>query len=443
MVIDIERIQKVMYMSMSVNTPAAIRTYLLHDALKRIDCEELLNEIEESTTVNRLLTIRTSSIAGNNYKNITYKKNSVSPNTLTTLGLFRSVIFNVEDRIISFAPPKAMDYDEFKFINPDLSVLTIDEFIDGTMINVFHDVTLVTETGEDNSILGGGWHISTRKNIGATNHFYRYSNNAEQRDFGELFKETIAKAGVNIELLDTAYCYSFVMRHPENRIVSYVKEPELYLTDAFLLKNSLTDFIIPSPNKYKVTVASRKECREMSAFVNSDVKFPKEFIVHDYQELEKMVDDHFPDGTLTKGYMIHCPVTNLRTKIVTEEYNFVKELRGNFADLRLLFLTLCREGRVHEYLHYYPENYTMFAEYSHLLDDYIHCMYVLYRECFISKTKPLIEYPANFRTHMFKLHGLYKEYYQPKRGHIRHHDVVNYVNSLDIPLLFNTMFVAK
>ena len=128
---------------------------------------------------------------------------------------------------------------------------------------------------------------------------------------------------------------------------------------------------------------------------------------------------------------------------MTEEYNFVKGLRGNTADLRLLFLTLCREGRVHEYLHYYPENYTMFAEYSHLLDDYIHCMYVLYRECFIAKNKPLVEYPANYRTHMFKLHGLYKEYYQPNRGHIRHHDVVNYVNSLDIPLLFNTMFVAK
>ena len=418
-------------------------TYLLHDALKDIDCEELLNENGETNHTNRLLSSRKISIEENDYKVITYKKNSVSEETLTTLGLFRSVIFNGDDRLISFAPPKAMAYEKFKSKYPKLSVLTVDEFIDGTMINVFYDALSVTENGDDTSTLGGGWNISTRKNIGANNHFYRYSNSNQQRDFGELFKETIVKAGVEIELLDTTCCYSFVMRHPENRIVSYVKEPELYLTDAFRLNTPLTDFIIPSPNKYNVTVCCRKECQQMKVFDNSQVKFPKDFMIQDYQELEKMVEGHSPDGTLAKGYMIHCPITNLRTKIVPEEYKFVKELRGNFADLRLLFLTLEREGRVYEYLHYYPENYTMFVEYSHLLDDYIHCMYMLYRECFINKSKALVEYPSNFRTHMFKLHGIYKEYYQPIRGHIRHHDVVNYVNGLDIPLLFNTMFVPK
>ena len=408
--------------------------YLLHNVLECLDCVDLLNENEPCVPAKKILNIRTNSIGNSQYKTITYKKNSVSDDTLTTLGLFRSVIFN-DDNIVSFAPPKSMAYEKFKIKYPNLSQLVIDEFIDGTMVNVFYDERTVTEN-EDNSILGGGWNISTRKNIGATNHFYRYSNNDVQRDFGELFKETFLQAEINIKLLDTAYCYSFVMRHPENRIVSYVKDAELYLTDAFLLTT-------PSPTKYEVTVTSRSACREMDAFINSKVKYPTNFFVNTYQELEKMVEGHSPDGTLTKGYMVHCPITNLRTKIIPEEYNFVKDLRGNFSDLRVLFLTLAREGRVHEYLHYYPENYKMFAVYSQLLEDYINCIYMLYRECFISKNKPLVEYPSNFRTHMYKLHGLYKECYKPINGHIRHHDVVNYVNGLDIPLLFNTMFVAK
>ena len=433
---------KVLYMSMNDNTTIG-QTYLVHNVLKCLDCVDLLNENEPCVPAKKILNTITSSIGNSQYKTITYKKNSVSDETLVTLGLFRSVIFNDANKILSFAPPKSMAYEKFKIKYPDLSHLIIDEFIDGTMINVFYDERTVSEN-EDNSVLGSGWNISTRKNIGASNHFYRYSNNHVQRDFGELFKETFLQAEIKLELLDTTYCYSFVMRHPENRIVSYVKDPELYLTDAFRLTNSILDTIqVNQPTKYEVNVASRKACREMSAFINSKVKYPTNFFMNNYQELEKMVEGHSPDGTLTKGYMIHCPLTNLRTKIVPEEYNFVKELRGNFADLRLLFLTLEREGRVQEYLHYYPENYKMFSEYSHLLSDYIHCMYMLYRECFIAKNKPLAEYPSNFRTHMYKLHGIYKEYYKPVNGHIRHHDVVNYVSGLDIPLLFNTMFVAK
>ena len=53
-------------------------TYLLHDALKDIDCEELLNENGETNHTNRLLSSRKISIEENDYKVITYKKNSVS-----------------------------------------------------------------------------------------------------------------------------------------------------------------------------------------------------------------------------------------------------------------------------------------------------------------------------------------------------------------------------
>lgn len=434
MVIDIEINVKVRYMSMDTDTQAR-HAYLLHEVLNDVGDEELLNGDKNPHTTRKELKTTISLAEKGGYKMVTYKKNTVSDETVTTVGLFRSVIFNANDQLVCFAPPKAITYETFKAEHP-LYYVNVEEFIDGTMINMFWDKIHDPEYGDDSGIIGDGWRFTTRKNIGADNHFYRYSNNCTQRNFGELFRETFANTGIDIEKLDKSYCYSFVMRHPENRVVSYVKEPELYLTDAFLLENS-------SDAHYKVTPAYHSSCHVMPGFFNSNVKFPRSFSVDNYEQLERMVDEHSPDGSLTKGYMLHCKQTHLRTKIVPEEYKFVKELRGNFADLRLLFLTLHGQGRVHEYLHYYPENYPLFAEYTHLLDDYIHCMYMLYRDCFISKSKPLVEYHPNYRTHMYKLHGIYKQYYQPIRGHIQHSDVVDYVNNIDIPLLFNTMFIAK
>ena len=438
-------------MSMMTNTQVQ-PTYLLHDVLKELECSDLLNGNENTSKSKCGLKIVSNSEQTNNgNKMVTYKKNTVKNETITTLGLFRSIIFNAEDKIICFAPPKAMAYDDFRNKYPDLSVLMIDEFIDGTMMNVYYDAQLVSNDN-DHSILGGGWHISTRKSIGADNSFYRYSNNYTQRTFGDMFKETFMKTNINTELLDKSCCYSFVMRHPENRVVSYVNEPELYLTDVFQLHHPLPsivldglfqDLITPQVTQYNITRLCRADINTMSVFINSTVKFPKSFMIDTYEQLEQMVKGHSPDGTLTKGYMIRCPITNLRTKIIPEEYNFVKDLRGNFADLRLLFLTLHREQRIQEYLHYYPENYQLFSEYNHILGDYINCMHMLYIDCFISKAKSLSEYPANFRTHMYKLHGIYKQYYQPIRGHISYEDVVDYVNDLDIPLLFNTMFVPQ
>ena len=347
---------------------------------------------------------------------------------------------NADEELVCFAPPKSMSYDKFKSMSEynDLDSLIVDEFIDGTMINLFWDGSLSSRNADYTSFLGGGWHIATRKNIGAGNHFYRYSNNSVQRSFGDMFKDVFFKSGIDIHNLDKSRCYSFVLRHPENRVVTYVTEPELYLVDVFLLDSTISD----SP-QYRVTVIPRTTYQSMPVFDESSVKFPREFKVDSYDQLEKMVADHSPDGTLTKGYVIRCPITNLRTKIVPEEYEFVKELRGNFADMRLLFLTLCKQKKVHEYLHYYSENYPLFAEYSHLRHDYTQCMFMLYKDCFIHKTKPLVEYPANFRTHMYKIHGIYKQYYYPRKGRIRFHDVEDYVSDLDPPLLFNTMFVPK
>ena len=432
--------------------------YLLHEAmLKNNDNDQWLKKVN---------VFRCPEDKGS-YRLVTYKKDRANNNTLNSIGLFRSVIFNASSKVVCIAPTKSMSYDGFKEKLPNLSNLITEEFIDGTMINLFWDERSPQDHTPDKDVIGGGWRIATRKSIGAHSHFYRYTNHNVQRNFADMFWETFEASNIVVEKLDKTFCYSFVLRHPENRIVSYVNEPELYLTDVLHMETETVPETIPTTdddenappinvdddetdtNKYTINVVNRSTYMNMPAFDGSSVKYPQLFMLDSYENLEKRVSGHSPDGTLTKGYVLRCPITNLRTKIVPEEYNFVKELRGNFADMRFLYLVLYKQDRVHEYLHYYPEQFELFNEYTHLLQDYTHCMHALYRDCYISKTKPLKEYPANFRTHMYKIHEIYKQLYfnnnnnNNRRRSIHSTDVEQYVKELDTPLLFNTMFVVK
>ena len=90
MVIDIERNVKVIYMSMDSDARGC-HTYLLHEVLNELGCEELLNGDKPPTTSGKELKMTTSSIEKGGYKMVTYKKNTVSDETITTTGLFRSV----------------------------------------------------------------------------------------------------------------------------------------------------------------------------------------------------------------------------------------------------------------------------------------------------------------------------------------------------------------
>jgi hypothetical protein len=105
-------------------------------------------------------------------------------------GLYRSVIFK-NKKVVCFSPPKSIPYTEFCENNP-ISTVVVDEFMDGTMINVFYD-------GETNK-----WVIATRSIVGAKCVFY------SQKTFHDMFHET----GIDYDTLNKEYCYSFVLQHP-------------------------------------------------------------------------------------------------------------------------------------------------------------------------------------------------------------------------------------
>ena len=107
--------------------------------------------------------------------------------------------------ILFYGLDKGIDYDEFKELNNDFNI-TIEESVDGTMINLFY--------------YNDSWRVSTKTMINAADSKY-YS----QRSFLDLFME--AKGEFNFDSLNKRCSYTFVLVHPENRIVVKYNKSEL------------------------------------------------------------------------------------------------------------------------------------------------------------------------------------------------------------------------
>ena len=127
---------------------------------------ELLQD-DNNTTSNVLKLNKLECRTENNqlYKIITYDKSVLNYDSVDTYGLCRSVIINSKNNVVGFAPPKSFQADKFLELYPSpIDDIIAQEFVEGTMINVFFDPTIG---------LAGGWEIATRNIVGATCGFFK------------------------------------------------------------------------------------------------------------------------------------------------------------------------------------------------------------------------------------------------------------------------------
>jgi hypothetical protein len=266
-------------------------------------------------------------------------------------GLFRSIVYKA-DQIVCFSPPQSISYESFKSKYSDIETVIVEDFIDGTMINLFYD---------------GCWKLCTRSILDAQCTFY------SPKTFNQLFHET----QINYADLNTSLCYSFVLQHPENRIVTRVNTPTLYLISSYKIEGNVVT-----------------EVHEPSSF-----KRPSQYIFESYEYAEKFV---LKRPYEFKGLILKA--NNDRAKIRNPAYEHVKELRGNSADLKYNYIRLRLESKQNEYTTYFDNE---FPAYEQEINEFINELYALYVNCFIKKTKPLKLYPGKYKCHMYKLYMAY------------------------------------
>jgi len=347
-----------------------------------------------------------------NYSLIRYNKNVLLSEDKSSIGLLRSVIINSSEKVICFSPPKSIDWDNFLTIHPEKTPNIIaEQFIEGTMINVFWD---------PNIGLSGAWEISTRSCVGAEIAFY-HEHGKPIVTFRSMFMDAVKEVGLDLNLLNQTYCYSFVMQHPLNRIVVPFSKPALYLVSVYQIIHTDTGMI---------NVLSIDYTKENHIWSQTKIQFPE--VYTEWETYEDLIQIYASMNTNYQvvGVILKNLETGARTKRRNPVYENVRHLRGNQPKLMYQYLSLRKEGKVKEYLKYYPEHKKEFAFFRKQIHDYTYSLYNNYIDCYIKKMSPLKDYGENFRTHMYNIHQHYVNILKDKGRHITNSIVIDYVNKI-------------
>ena len=345
---------------------------------------------------------------------VSYNKNIIKINdeNFNTIGLHRSIIF-LNNNLVCFSPPKSLSYDCFCKKYPKLDEnIVIEEFVEGTMINVYYNN------------ISKKWEIATKNNIGGTNVFYKDSSYS----FGDLFYDTCKYVGLNLEdKLNKKYCYSFVMKHPYNQMVEIITCPSLYLIEVYEIERL-------SETNIKIHIININEIfNELSINCNINTQFKFNFKNYEDINFVKLFskDPHLIRKYIMMGYVIKNKMTGERTKLRNEEYEYLHKLKGNQSDFLYRYLELRQLGQVKEFLYYFPEYYNSVNMYRETIHTFTENLYLYYISVNVTKITLLSNVPYCYKQHVYKIHGKYiTEKMNNVSFKVSRKYVIDYVNNL-------------
>lgn len=296
------------------------------------------------------------------------------------------------NKIVCYTFNKGIDADTSSYTCPpelDWKTTRVEHSIDGTQIRLFY--------------YNNKWNYATTRCIDANK--ARWFN---KKSFYEMFKD--AEYLIDYSKLDTKCCYSFVLQHPENRIVVKYDKPTLV----------------------HVLTRNLETLEEIN--VNIGVKKPKV-----YKNFKKYSDViNAANGTdCEEGYML-CDKNKNRIKIKNIGYKKIKELRGNTNNLFYRYLQLRYDNLVDTYLSFFPEytnNFKLYELDIRRLAKQVHQYYVNKHILKINDTIPKHIYPM-----IYKLHGEYMSKHNITTVNV----VLSHLNQLHPSLLchmYNKTFV--
>jgi len=335
--------------------------------------------------------------------------------------IYKSIILSADengepDKILAFAPPHGVDYDDFKdsleFEMPEHIVANT--AIEGTMIQLFYDARIEK------------WNIATRGSIGGTNWFYGNATaTKKQSTFRSMFMDCINGMDMQPAFADwpktNSYC--FVMQHPDNQIVFNIQQPALYLVAAYKLGVSDSENVLEC-----VSGASLAELNELvNVNASLNITVPKPVFSRRFGELE-CVYRNLKDRM---GVMFWNTATGQRAHMENEIYTRLREIRGNHPNLMFHFLELQKNNKAIAFLEAFPRYTQQFIDYFESIIQFSYMVYGSYVNYYIKHDRSHI--PKEYFVHAAKIHH---EIYVPSKqaGHtVRITPLVvrNYVENME------------
>lgn len=346
-----------------------------------------------------------------NYSILKYNKGCITPENILKLGQYRSVIIQKDTgQLVCTSPSKSVPIDWFMEMYPPQDVIA-EEFIEGTMINAFWDD------------IDDKWMLNTKGVVGAICGYY------VEQTFYEMFIDACAFCNLQLCKLDKNICYSFVLKHPNNRIVGVIKHPQIYLIRAYKIHpNQVIEHIALPGTNY--------EFRQMGiGFEHSSVQIPAKYDFTCYDELFDRFASYKKTPYNVMGVVLkHVYLSHIHSKIRNPTYNDVRSLRGTTPKLDLHYLWLRKNNKLMDFLGYYPEYKADMYKYRKALHIFTGQLYNNYVNCYIYKDNNLCYFSDIYQRHMKRIHHIYLTKLVPINKSINKQYVIDYVNNLDIPI---------
>ena len=264
-----------------------------------------------------------------------------------------------------------------------------------------------------------------------------------------MFDEVASDLRFTFDLLDKRICYSFVMQHVDNRVVSTYQYNDLILVDAFRITNTPDGSLVEI-----VDIFTLRDTFE-GTLVRLAERYPKG-TYSGYNEVKNTYDVYVDDNTIRnssllqnvdnvfKGVVIKNKSNGHRMKFRNTTYEFIAKLRGNQAKLEFHYLTLRKEKKVTMFLQLFPEYQTRFQEFRSKVHVFTQSLYHNYFKCFKERSIALKDAPYEMRGHLFELHGIYVNTLRVEHKTMQFADVMEFVNQLpEARLMFALNFKTR
>lgn len=381
--------------------------------------QEVILKKKTSDFFNKIINVTETKTKGNQeYKMMCYDSAYLNNEQILTYGIFRSVVLNSANDVVSFFPPKKMKFTDFHKRNQNFSDITVQEFVEGVSLNLFWDPTIG---------LTGGWEIACLDDVGC-HILYSVEDNKSLRD---IFMNIIEQKNVDIDLLEKRYCYHFMIQHSVFGLIKYMEESQLYLINIFEIVNTGDHTV----NVFTVDIST--SCiRENQNFTH--VKFPKKYTLLSYHQL----NDDFTSMPYTIMGLHFTDKTGRQCKLINPNYEYVKYIKdSNMFDIDIfrhqyIYLSLRKEeGKVVDYLTNNYLNRKHFLFFKKHLYLFTQTLYLNYIYCYVKKSLNLSEYSDIYQLHLKLLHQIYINELKPSNENIKKKTVIDYVNTLSPEML--------
>jgi len=298
-------------------------------------------------------------------------------------------VWNTEtNRPVSVTPCKS---EEGESIPAETSITdySIETFVDGVLIGQFWD--------------GSSWKIHTRSMMGANCRYY------SQKTFKTMFYEAMPTD--QLEQLDKTVCYSWILQHPENRIVSAVRYPRIILVGAYRMGEDGT-----------VTKLSRED---LSSFETPNTHSFSSWSALSAKLLEW--NDRYHHNF--QGFVIYN--SERRWKIRTESYNRARLMRDNTPRRDYVWLTQWKAKTLKSYLKIFPEEASTSTAMVHRWKTITMDLFRIYTAKFKAKSSP--EVPPKFKGILHAMHQHYYNVLKPAGKTLTLLEAIEWMNHRDVP----------